>query len=114
MAIDYAGFTLVTTDVDLTPSNYDVATDAIATAEFVEFDIDQIDIPCLSLPEQIAQKVHACTEPVTPPRKNLRHRDVTDVLALEQQAFVDYGKTAECLLERSCALHGFACATSWQ
>lgn len=95
IAIDYVGLTLVTTDVDLAPSNYDVVTDAIATAEFVAFDIEAIDIPCLSLPEQIAQKVHACTEPLRPPRTNLRHRDVTDVLALEQQGFVDYLKTRE-------------------
>ncbi|HEV3152444.1 MAG TPA: nucleotidyl transferase AbiEii/AbiGii toxin family protein [Candidatus Baltobacteraceae bacterium] len=95
IAIDYAGLTLVTTEVDLAPSSHHVATDAIVTREFVEFDIEAIDIPCLSLPEQIAQKVHACTEPVTPPRKNLRHRDITDVLALEQQGFVDYRKTRE-------------------
>jgi hypothetical protein len=86
---------LVTTDLDLAPATHDVATDTIATAEFVAFEIDELDVPCLSLPEQIAQKVHACTEPPTPPRTNLRHRDVTDVLALEQQGFVDYLKTRE-------------------
>lgn len=39
-------------------------------------------IPCLPLSEQIAQKIHALTEPQTPERPNHRFRDLVDLLLL--------------------------------
>jgi len=40
-------------------------------------------VPCMTLPWQIAQKIHACTEPVDPPRTNGRARDLVDLQLLE-------------------------------
>lgn len=40
-------------------------------------------VPCMTLPWQIAQKVHACTDPVEPPRTNDRAHDLVDLQILE-------------------------------
>jgi len=40
-------------------------------------------VPCMTLPWQIAQKRHACTEPMTPPRVNDRAHDLVDLQLLE-------------------------------
>lgn len=40
-------------------------------------------VPCMTLPWQVAQKAHACTEPVDPPRANDRAHDLVDLQLLE-------------------------------
>jgi len=40
-------------------------------------------VPCMTLPWQIAQKIHACTERVEPPRVNDRAHDLVDLQLLE-------------------------------
>lgn len=40
-------------------------------------------VPCMTLPWQIAQKIHACTEPVEPPRSNDRAHDLVDLQLIE-------------------------------
>ena len=40
-------------------------------------------VPCMTLPWQVAQKVHACTESITPPRRNDRAHDLVDLQLLE-------------------------------
>jgi hypothetical protein len=40
-------------------------------------------VPCMTLPWQIAQKVHACTDPVEEPRTNDRAHDLVDLQLLE-------------------------------
>jgi len=40
-------------------------------------------VPCMTLPWQVAQKIHACTEPVEPPRVNDRAHDLIDLQLLE-------------------------------
>lgn len=40
-------------------------------------------VPCMSLPWQVAQKLHACTERVEPPRVNDRAHDLVDLQLLE-------------------------------
>lgn len=53
-----------------------------AGIELATFSIDSLRlIPCLDIPYQIAQKLHACTEPV--PNGNDRVRDVIDIWLLE-------------------------------
>ena len=53
--------------------------DGIALAAF-EIDPPRL-VPCLDVPNQIAQKVHACTEPL--PGGNDRVRDIVDIWLLE-------------------------------
>lgn len=40
-------------------------------------------VPCMTLPWQIAQKIHACTDPVEEPRTNDRAHDLVDLQLLE-------------------------------
>ncbi len=40
-------------------------------------------VPCMTLPWQVAQKIHACTEPVKQPRTNDRAHDLVDLQLLE-------------------------------
>lgn len=40
-------------------------------------------VPCMTLPWQVAQKIHACTEPVGEPPTNDRARDLVDLQLLE-------------------------------
>lgn len=40
-------------------------------------------VPCMTLPWQIAQKIHACTDPVEEPRTNDRAHDLVDLHLLE-------------------------------
>ncbi|MCB9429439.1 MAG: nucleotidyl transferase AbiEii/AbiGii toxin family protein [Actinobacteria bacterium] len=40
-------------------------------------------VPCMTLPWQIAQKMHACTDPVGEPRTNDRAHDLVDLQLLE-------------------------------
>lgn len=42
-----------------------------------------VAVPCMTLPWQIAQKIHAGSEPVEPPRTNDRARDLVDLQLLE-------------------------------
>lgn len=42
-----------------------------------------VAVPCMTLPWQIAQKIHAVSEPVEPPRTNDRARDLVDLQLLE-------------------------------
>lgn len=43
-----------------------------------------VDVPCVSIRYQIAQKLHACTEFPTDGRENDRFRDLVDLLLLEE------------------------------
>lgn len=47
------------------------------------------DIPCLSLPRQIAEKTHACTDPLDGNRVNDRVNDVMDLIIIEDLAGAD-------------------------
>lgn len=40
-------------------------------------------VPCMTLPWQIAQKLHACSEPLEPPSTNDRAHDLVDLQLLE-------------------------------
>jgi hypothetical protein len=71
---------------------FEVAIDATAAAHYeliepegIELGVFAIDpprfVPCLDIPYQIAQKVHACTEPV--PGGNERVRNIVDIWLLE-------------------------------
>jgi hypothetical protein len=42
------------------------------------------DVPCLSVRYQIAQKLHACTDPLDGQRPNDRAHDLADLILLEE------------------------------
>lgn len=46
-------------------------------------------VPCMTVPWQIAQKIHACTEPMEPPRTNDRAHDLVDLQLLEALVATD-------------------------
>jgi Nucleotidyl transferase AbiEii toxin, Type IV TA system len=43
----------------------------------------EVTVPCMTVPWQIAQKLHACTALMTPPRTNDRAHDLVDLQLLE-------------------------------
>lgn len=43
----------------------------------------KVTVPCMTVPWQIAQKLHACTAAMTPPRTNDRAHDLVDLQLLE-------------------------------
>lgn len=43
----------------------------------------EVTVPCMTVPWQIAQKLHACTAVMTPPRTNDRAHDLVDLQLLE-------------------------------
>lgn len=53
-------------------------------------------VPCLSLAYQIAQKLHACTDPLDGIRPNDRARDLADILLIEELAAdrLEFGELA--------------------
>ena len=61
-------------------ANVDVVTVAVAELGFV----DPTDVPCLSVRYQIAQKIHACTDPLGGERPNDRAHDLADLILLEE------------------------------
>ena len=56
-----------------------VASDALALVGLPPADA----VPCMTLPWQVAQKLHACTDPVEEPRTNDRAHDLFDLLLIE-------------------------------
>lgn len=83
-----------TIDIDLGPAK-------VGDIEFVEprvAGLAELGLPvtspvrCLSLAEQVAQKLHACTAPL--PHSSSRARDVLDILLIESLGRLDYERAA--------------------
>lgn len=84
--LSYQGKPFVSVPVEISPveaGNADafdsVSSDALTLVGLSE----NVAVPCMTLPWQIAQKIHACTEPVEAPRTNDRARDLVDLQLLE-------------------------------
>lgn len=82
----YQGKPFVSIPIEISPveagnaEEFDtVSSDALTLVGLSE----SVAVPCMTLPWQIAQKIHACTEPVEPPRTNDRARDLVDLQLLE-------------------------------
>lgn len=89
IAVEYLGRPWGTVDVDLSPANAEIETESVAPIALAELGLESPRyVPCLAVPEQIAQKIHALTEPEPRGRPNPRARDVLDVLLLAQRADV--------------------------
>jgi hypothetical protein len=48
-----------------------------------------VEVPCMSIPWQVAQKLHACTDAATAERRNDRAHDLVDLMILESLASSD-------------------------
>ena len=82
----YQGKPFVSVPVEISPieagnaEEFDtVSSDALTLVGVSE----SVAVPCMTLPWQIAQKIHACTAPVEAPRTNDRARDLVDLQLLE-------------------------------
>ena len=51
-------------------------------------------VPCLVIPAQVAQKIHACTNPRAIEKEN-RARDIFDIVLLDTLGTIDYRQTRE-------------------
>lgn len=84
--LSYHGKPFVSLPLEISPveagnaAEFDmVPSDALTLVGLAE----RVDVPCMTLPWQVAQKIHACTEPVETPRTNDRARDLIDLQLLE-------------------------------
>ncbi|MGH7736402.1 MAG: nucleotidyl transferase AbiEii/AbiGii toxin family protein [Candidatus Tyrphobacter sp.] len=91
ITVQYLGRPWATIDVDLAPATLDWETDPVPPIALAELGLQAPrSVPCLALPAQIAQKIHALTEPEPRGRPNPRARDVLDVLLLVQRVELDH------------------------
>jgi hypothetical protein len=90
IAVEYLGRPWATVDVDLASATPDWETDSVLPIALGELGLESPrPVPCLAIPAQIAQKIHALTEPEPRGRPNPRARDVLDVLLLVQRLEID-------------------------
>jgi len=90
IAVVYLGRPWATVDVDLASATLDWETDSVPPIALAELGLaSPRSVPCLAIPAQIAQKIHALTEPEPRGRPNPRARDVLDVLLLVQLVETD-------------------------
>jgi len=90
VTVEYVGRPFATVDVDLAEATIDVRTDPVEPIALHELGLmHPRAVPCLSLTEQVAQKIHALTEPGPRGRVNMRARDVLDVLLLDARLSLD-------------------------
>lgn len=90
IVVEYLGRPWATVDVDLASATVDWETDAVLPIALAELGLESPrSVPCLAIPAQIAQKIHALTEPEPRGRPNPRARDVLDVLLLVQRVEID-------------------------
>jgi hypothetical protein len=83
VAVTFHGKQWATVDVDLATATADAVTDDVAPVALEEVGLASArPVPCLGLIPQLAQKIHALTEPQPRGRENGRARDVLDVLML--------------------------------
>jgi hypothetical protein len=62
------------------------------------------ELPCLALPKQIAQKIHAVTETLEGDRKNERFRDLVDIVMLS--TIVPRSRDLRAICEETFAIRG--------
>lgn len=90
IAVEYLGRPWATVDVDLASATLDWETDSVLPIALADVGLESPrSVPCLAVPAQIAQKIHALTEPEPRGRPNPRARDVLDVLLLVQRLEID-------------------------
>lgn len=91
VAVQYKTRAWQTVDIDLGPSEareVDLVTPAIAGLAEMGLPVTA-HVRCISIHEQVAQKLHACTGP----QREDRARDVLDILLLDMLGQLDYRRT---------------------
>jgi hypothetical protein len=90
VTVEYVGRPFATVNIDLAQATIDIQTDSVEPIALHELGLTRPRaVPCLSLTEQIAQKIHALTEPMPRGRVNMRSRDALDVLLLDVRLPLD-------------------------
>jgi hypothetical protein len=90
VAVEYFDRPWATVDVDLASAMPTCETDSVLPIALAELGLQSPrSVSCLAIPAQIAQKIHALTEPEPRGRPNPRARDVLDILLLVQRLAVD-------------------------
>lgn len=93
VSILYLGQPWATVDVDLNTASHDATTEDLDAIDFSELGLPlPSQIVCLGALEQIAQKIHALTEPLPEGRRNERVHDVLDVLLIDSHEKPDYSR----------------------
>jgi hypothetical protein len=88
--LEYLENPFATVDVDLASAPTETETEAIEPFVLEELELVAVhSVPCLGITEQIAQKLHATTEPEPRGRPNARFRDVIDILLLNDRLRLD-------------------------
>jgi hypothetical protein len=96
ISVEYLERPWATVDVDLSAATADSETDGVPPIDLAEFGLTvPRSVPCLAIPAQIAQKIHALTEPEPRGKENPRARDVLDVLLLVERTGVDPAAISE-------------------
>lgn len=91
VAVQNFGRPWATVDVDLAAASPDAETDSVEPIALHELGLARArPVPCLVLSEQMAQKIHALTEPLPRGRPNPRARDVLDILLIDTRLGTDY------------------------
>lgn len=76
-------FATVPVEVSCAEGRAAIEYDEIAAPSFDRIGFEpSVPVPCLSARYQVAQKIHACTDPLTPGVVNTRARDIVDLLLL--------------------------------
>ena len=91
VAVQYKTRSWQTVEIDLGPAEareIDLVAPAITGIAEMGLPVTP-NVRCISIPEQVAQKLHACTGP----QKEDRARDVLDILLLAMLGQIDYRRT---------------------
>jgi Nucleotidyl transferase AbiEii toxin, Type IV TA system len=84
--LSFEGQPFATVSVEVSPPEGLAATeyDDVSSPTLEGLGMDDLPpVPCLSVRYQVAQKLHACTDPLSEGRVNDRARDLVDILLLE-------------------------------
>ena len=92
ISLDYSGKAWATVQIDIAHSETDeTAVEMVEAISLRPFGLQGPDLlPCLTLPEHVAQKIHAMTLPPPEGRQNERFRDLVDLILLREWV-TDYG-----------------------
>jgi hypothetical protein len=105
VAVAYRTRSWQTIEVDLGPAKMGQVDLVEPKVRLLNGDSRDFAVRCLSLADQVAQKLHACTGPAAAGRA----RDVLDILLIDALGEIDYRKAAEaaCRLFEERATHPF-------